>query len=98
MIQSGELQNILSPYIDSIILPKIDSFENEVNTKILQQNAKIMEQDNELVTLNNRINNIAHLDSGSTTADAELIDIRVAFDGKIYKSIQKGSQGSNETP
>ena len=58
---------------------RIDSFESGINTDIAEQNSKI-------VNLNNRVDQIASLPEGSTTGDAELMDIRVGAFGSSYSS------------
>ena len=42
---------------------------------------------NQLNVVKSRLDNLASLDEGSVTGDAELIDGRVSFDGVTYKSI-----------
>ena len=51
----------------------------------------------ELEVLSARIDNIAHLDPGSTTGDAELIDIRVASDGKVYSTAGNAVRAQAQT-
>ena len=41
----------------------------------------------DLLTVKNRIDNLAKLSEGSTTGDAELIDGRIGADGRIYPSL-----------
>lgn len=55
----------------------------DIDNRFAQTNAQLSQDKNEL---SNRINAIIALPDGSTTADAELVDIRVGSDGKKYKS------------
>lgn len=59
-----------------------DSVTAETNARIAADN-----------TINARIDNIATLPEGSTTADAELMDIRVALGGSIYDSAGNSVRG-----
>ena len=61
---------------------------NQINQKIAETNAQLLQKANkvDLEIERERINQLAKLESGSTTADAELIDIRIGNDGKTYTS------------
>lgn len=86
------LENSDGSYSDNIPLA-VDSDYVDVNGKILtdelNNKATRAETDaisNEVNIQKARIDNLAHLEEGSTTGDAELIDIRVGADGTIYDS------------
>ncbi len=60
--------------LSALIQPLFNAYKTEIDTEINQQNNKI-------TVLENRMNTFTSLPSGSTTGDAELIDIRVPANG-----------------
>ena len=82
MAESGELTQLIKDYVD----PIYQSYEERINANIETQNETISTQSNEINVLNSRVDSIVALPEGSTTGDAELIDIRVAENGRVYSS------------
>ena len=67
------------------IKEKFDGKIDEVNTQLSQVNSEKANK-SDLEIQSKRIDNIIALPDGSTTADAELVDIRIGIDGVNYKS------------
>lgn len=65
---------------------KIVMLKGEKGDGVEQMESKIAGLEAEIAVERARIGNLAHLESGSTTGDAELIDIRVGADGTTYPS------------
>lgn len=72
MTEDGTLTNLIKPLVDSNFTT-IFSQLNNINTDISVMNA--------------RMDSFTHLEEGSTTGDAELIDGRVGYDGYTYDNI-----------
>lgn len=68
--------------IDGQFSEVTDTLNENINTV----NSRIDNTNNELKTQSTRINNLISLQDGSTTGDAELIDIRSGYDGQLYES------------
>lgn len=72
--ENGEVEIIIDPTTDNNVEIK-DTFGKEID-----------DLKNEINVERNRINSISSLSEGSTTGDAELIDIRTGADGIVYNN------------
>ena len=69
--------------LSALIQPLFDDYKAQVDDEIADQNAEIIAQGGRITVLEGRVDNITTIDPGSitTTADAELVDIRVQANG-----------------
>lgn len=77
----------------------IDNNESQINGLKTQTSSNlnsIKENTEKINEQKIRIDNLASLDEGSTTGDAELIDGRISHNGKIYSSIGEAIRSSDE--
>lgn len=65
--------------LDAILLPYFNQYESTINIAITNQNER-------LAVLEARMDEFASLPPGSTSGNAELLDIRVGADGTTYNS------------
>lgn len=77
-------------------LDKLNSDNNENKSSITNLQNELDATNSNLSLQTSRINNLAHLDEGSTTGDAELIDIRIGSNNRNYNSAGESVRGQNE--
>lgn len=100
MAQSGQLNYIISSYVDPIyqayeeqINQNIDDIEESLNNYKTTTNSTLSTQANEINTLKTRVDSFTNLTEGSTTGDAELIDGRTSYSGLKYTNIGDAIRG-----
>lgn len=82
LVDDGTLGELLEPILEDYVNPIIE----EQNSQLSDFNTRLVNQNSDIIATNARIDNIASLTEGSTTGDAELLDIRVGYDGITYDS------------
>lgn len=79
-----------TPDVYEQLLTAYGKTDNSINKEISDRKSAIAtektERQTEIAVERNRITNLASLKNGSTTGDAELVDIRVGANGTIYDS------------
>ena len=87
MTETGVFQQLLSDYfsdLEELYDNRFNNLNQELNEYKEELNEDIYVQDQKIVTLENRMDTFSELPSGSTSGDAELADIRIAYDGITY--------------
>ena len=82
--------------VDPEDIPVVDEELDPTSDRPVQNQAvarAVSELENDIYVFNSRFNNMATLPEGSTTGDAEVHDIRVGHDGKIYESAGDAVRG-----
>lgn len=72
--------------LDAIIAPFFNAYKTEIDGIMVNQNSRIG-------VLESRMDEFASLPPGSTAGNAELLDIRVAYDGHTYPSAGDAVRG-----
>lgn len=100
LVEDGTLTrligNYVQPYIDDF-QEQMDNYETHLNGEFdsftTQTSGNMQAQNDRIAVLEGRMDTFSQLTQGSTTADAELQDIRVAYNGKIYQTAGDSVRG-----
>lgn len=76
-----------------ILQPMFDLYKVDINSQIAYINSRVDSYTNQIAELDARMDEFTQLAQGSTTGDAELIDIRAAFDGETYNTAGAAVRG-----
>ena len=93
LVIDGYFEEIIEPLVTEVfnrIVVQFNEFKEDVNDDIddfkREVNSNIQTQNSNIEVLEARMDTFASLPDGSTSGDAELLDIRVGVDGTIYPS------------
>ena len=89
MAEDGTLDELLLPYFNEYT----EATNQIINNRFTQQDAVLNTQNGRIGVLESRMDTFASLQEGSTTGDAELIDIRVDAYGATYPSAGDSVRG-----
>lgn len=93
LVADGTFAAIVTPIIHDYADPVFEDQTIAINTAITEQNANIQSYTDNVNVLTARMDSFSRLAEGSTTGDAELIDIRVAADGQTYENAGDAVRG-----
>lgn len=79
MVADGTMDTIINHNVFNSLNNKVENYKEELSSQI-----KDKANNNDLEIERKRINNLAKLSEGSTTGDAELLDIRIGHDNVVY--------------
>lgn len=82
MAQDGTLDTLLQPFTEDWL----ENMTAEIAADLAQQNQTLATQNSRISVLEGRMDTFSTLPAGSTSANAELVDIRTNFLGETYGS------------
>lgn len=91
----ANINNVLNAIDDALteITSQIENIEDDISDLRDDLTSETSERENADQVLSTRIDNIVALPSGSTTGDAELIDGRTSYTGRVYSNIGSAIRG-----
>lgn len=79
--------------LSALIQPLFDEYKEDIDAEVRDQNITIQDQNEKISILEGRMDKFSSLTEGSTTGDAELMDIRVGADGITYATAGDAVRG-----